>query len=113
MIAATVTRSSAPVSLGAAMSAPAFVQLRRGRDDRMKVGRVIRTADERARGDMREPLRAGDLAVSFEAFRRNEFHHRQMVRAWSQILAHRQNLTADLTQIVHRLEKFRFFFAEP
>src|ERR1043166_10105815 len=92
MIAATVIRSIAPVSLGAAMSA----------DNRMKVGRVIRTTDERARGDMRESLRARDLTVRLEAFRRNEFHDRQMVRAWSQILAQRQDLAADLAEVVHR-----------
>src|SRR5947209_16804903 len=82
-------------------------------DNRMKVGRVIGAADERTGGDMLKSLFARDLAVKFELLRRDEFHHWQMVRCRTQILAHGQNLAANLTQIVHRLKNFRLGFAEP
>src|SRR6476646_5774512 len=102
MTAATVTRSIDPASTGAPISA----------DNRMKVGRVIRAADERPGGNVLETLRPRDLAVSFEALRRHEFHDRQMVRGRPEILAHRQDLATDLTEVIHRLEQFRFGFTE-
>src|SRR6267154_1722896 len=81
-------------------------------DNRMKVGRVIRAADEWTGGDVVKSLFARDLAVKLELLWRDEFHHRQMVRRRTQILAHRQNLAADLSQIVHRLKNLRLGFAE-
>src|SRR5436190_182390 len=102
MTAATLTRSIDPASTGAPISA----------DNRMKVGRVIRAADERSGGNVFETLRARDLAVSLEALRRNEFYDRQMVRGGPKILAHRQDLAADLAEVIHRLEQFRFGFTE-
>ena len=78
----------------------------------MKVGRVIRAAHEWTGSDMRKTLGARDLAVGFESFRRDELDYRQMLRRRPQILAEGQNLAADIAQVVHRLEKFRFGFAE-
>src|SRR4030081_852947 len=81
-------------------------------DNRMKVSRVIRAAHERTGGDVLESFLARDLAVKVELFRPDEFDDRQMIRRRTQILAHRQNLTPDLAQIVHRLENFRLGFAK-
>lgn len=38
-------------------------------DDRVEVGRMIRAADERTGGDVREAFGAGDLSVSLEPLR--------------------------------------------
>src|SRR2546430_17014137 len=78
----------------------------------MKVGRVIRTADERTGSDVLKSFFARNLAIKIELLRRDEFDHRQMVRRRTQILAHRQNLAAGLAQIIHRLKNLRFGFAE-
>ena len=78
----------------------------------MKVGRVIGAAHKRTGSNVRETFRACDFAIGIESFRRDKLHNRQMLRRRAQILAKRQNLTADLAQIVHCLEKFRLGFAE-
>src|SRR5207302_1509362 len=80
--------------------------------NRMEIGRVIGAADEWTRGDVCESFFARNLAIELELLRRDVFQHRQMIRRRTQILAHRQNLTADLAQIVHRLKDFGFGFAE-
>src|SRR5437762_2412698 len=79
---------------------------------RMKVSCVIRAADQRPGGDVEETLFTCDVAVVNELVRSDVFDNRQVFRAGTQILADRQNLAADLAQIVHRLTKFGFFFAE-
>ena len=43
---------------------------------------------------------------------RDVFHDGQMFRRRAQILSHREDLAADLAQIVHRLEQFRLRFAK-
>src|SRR5205823_12438857 len=93
-------RSTAPVT-------PPF-----SADDRMKVGRVIRTANEWTGSDVLKTFRARDLAISLEAFGRDKFNDREMLGSGPQILAHRQDLAADFPQVIHRLKKFRLLFAE-
>src|SRR5215471_4941607 len=79
---------------------------------RMKVGRVVRAANQWARRNVEKTFSTRDVAVIIELVRRDVFNHRQMFRTRAQILTHRQHLAADLTQIVHRLKKFGLFFAE-
>ena len=79
----------------------------------MKVRRVIGAADERSGGDVREAFAAGDVAVKIELLGRDVVDDRQVVRRRAEILAQRQDLAADFAQVVHRLEKFRFRFAQP
>ena len=79
----------------------------------MKVRRVIGAAHERAGSDMFESFFARNLAIEIELLRRNEFDDWQMVRRRAQILTHRQNLAADVAQIVQGLKKLRLGFAQP
>src|SRR5260370_24414207 len=81
-------------------------------DNRMKVGRVIRAAHERTGSNVLKSFLARDLTIKIELLRRDEFHHRQMIRRRAQIPAHCQNLAADFAQIVHRLENLRLGFPE-
>src|SRR5688572_15774853 len=101
MTAATVVRSI--------LSSPGTAILA---DDRMKIGRVIRAAHERTGSHVLEAFRTGDLTVGIETLRRDELDHRKMLRRRPEILAQREDLTTDLTQIVHGLEKFRLLFAQ-
>src|SRR5437773_7332739 len=78
----------------------------------MTIGRVIRAANQRTGGDVEKTFPACDVAVTTELLRRNVFNDRQMFRSRAQILAHGQNFTAHLAQIVHRLKEFRLFFAQ-
>ena len=78
----------------------------------MKVGRVIRAANQRAGGDVKKALSTGDVAVVIELLGRDVLNDRQVRRTRAQILAHRQHFAAHLAQIVHRLEEFRLLFAE-
>src|SRR2546421_399350 len=81
-------------------------------DNRMKIGRVVRAANERPGRDVLETLFARDLAVEIELLWGDEFDDRQMVRRRPQILPHRQDLAADFAQIIHRLKNFRLSFTE-
>src|SRR5438876_4248728 len=78
----------------------------------MKVCRVIRAADKRARSDMEKTFLARDVAIIIELLGRDVFDNRQMLRTRAQILAHCENFAAYLAQIINRLEEFRLFFAE-
>src|SRR5438876_230928 len=78
----------------------------------MKIGSVVRAAYQRTGGDVEKTFSARDVTVITELLRRNVFNDRQMFWSRAQILAHGQDLTAHLTQIVHRLKEFRLFFAQ-
>ena len=78
----------------------------------MKIGRVIRAADQRPRGDVEKTFSARDLAVIIELLGRDVFNDRQVFRTRTQVLTHGQDFAADLTQIVHRLKKFGLLFAK-
>ena len=80
-------------------------------NDWMKICRVVRAAHQRSGGDVQKSFSSGDVAVVIELLGRDVLNHWQMFSAWPQILAHRQDFAADLAQVVHRLEKFRFLFA--
>src|SRR5215471_4868026 len=80
--------------------------------DRMKISRVVGAAHERTRGHVLESLLARNLAVKLELLRRDVFNHRQMIRCRPQILAHRQNLATNFTQIIHRLKNLGLSFAQ-
>src|SRR5438093_10910935 len=89
-----------------------WLAVRLSAHDRMKIGRVIGAAHQRSGGDVPKPFATGDVAVIVELLRPDVFNHGQMFSAWPQILAHRQHFAADLAQVVHRLEKFCFLFAQ-
>src|ERR1044071_1080698 len=62
---------------------------------------------------MLEAFRAGDLTVGLETFRRNKLDNRKVLWRWSEVLPQSEHLAIDLTQVVHRLKKFRLLFAKP
>ena len=80
--------------------------------NRMKIGSVIRTADQRTRRDIEKTFFARDVAVIIELLRRDVFNDRQVLRTWAQVLTDGQDFAADLAQIVHGLKKFRLLFAK-
>src|SRR5438132_7043439 len=62
---------------------------------------------------MLEAFRAGNLTVGLEAFRRDKLDYRKVLWSWSEVLTQSEHLATDLTQVVHRLKKFRLLFAKP
>jgi hypothetical protein len=54
----------------------------------MKVGCVIRTADERTGGDIQKTFFTRDIAVIIELVWRDVLDHGQVVRGRAQLLAH-------------------------
>ena len=56
--------------------------------DRMKISRVIRTADQRPRSDVEKTFPACDVAVIIELLGRDVFDDRQMFRTRPQVLTH-------------------------
>ena len=61
---------------------------------------------------MLEALLARDFTEEFELFWRDVFYYRQVLRTGPQILPHRENLDANIAQIVHRLKQLRLRFAQ-
>src|SRR5207249_4652529 len=80
--------------------------------DRMKIGRVIGTADQRTRGDVEKTFPARDVAVITELLRPDVLDDRQVFRTRTQILPDGQHFASDFTQIVHRLKQFRLSLTE-
>src|SRR6478735_1687016 len=78
----------------------------------MKIRRVVRAAHERTGSDMGKTFPAGNVAVEIKLLGRNVLDDRQMLRRRTKVLSERQHLTTNLSQIVHRLEKFRLFFTQ-
>src|SRR5690242_3250620 len=64
--------------------------------NRMKIGRVIRAANERPRSDVEEPLPACDVPVIIELLWSDVFNDGQMLCTRTKILAHRQHFAASL-----------------
>src|SRR5262245_43165260 len=78
----------------------------------MKIGRVIRAADERSRGDVEKTFATRDAPVVIELLRCDVFENGQMFWTRSQVLTHRQDVVADVWQIIHGLNKFGFLSAK-
>ena len=78
----------------------------------MKIGRVIRATDKRARGNVSKALFARDLAIAIELLWGDVFNYRQMLRRRTKVLPHGQNFAPDFSQVVHRLKQFGFGFAQ-
>src|SRR5437899_1673999 len=72
--------------------------------DWMKIGCVIRTADQWTGSDVEKTFSTRDVAVVIELLGRDVFNDGQMFRTRTQILTHGQDFAADLAQIVHRLK---------
>ena len=51
---------------------------------------------------------ARNLTQKFELFWRDVFYYRQVLRTGPEILPHRENLHANIAQIVHRLKQLWF-----
>src|SRR5215475_11693947 len=64
--------------------------------NRMKIGCVIRAADQRSRGDIEKTFSTCDVAVIIELLWRDVFDNGQMVRTWPQVLTNCQHFAADL-----------------
>src|SRR5207253_11141783 len=73
-------------------------------NDGMKIGRVIRAAHKRSRGDMFESFFACNFAEEFELSGHDIFNYRQMLRSRAKILAHGENLHIRFAQFIHRFK---------
>src|SRR5262249_45324907 len=80
--------------------------------DGMKISCVIRTAHEWPRGDVEKTFSTCDATVVIELLRSDVFDNGQMAGTRPEILANRQDLAADLAQIIHGLKQFGFLFAK-
>ena len=80
--------------------------------ERIKVGGVIRTADQGTAGYVGKSLFPCDVPVELKGLRINVLHHRKVLWGGAKVLSHRQKFDVVLAEIVHRLKNFGLGFSQ-
>src|SRR5262249_17946920 len=97
-------------AIGRSASDPRFPRRPQAREI---LARVMGGARERRGGDHEEALGEGDRLVSLELLGCNEAHHWMMPSGRLEILADGEEIDLRGAQVVHHLEHFVPFLAEP